>query len=190
MPHPLTPLCKCDRCETLAFMKANAERFFADAIPSAKISGKKFFKKHYNLNLNLGIDEIERPHYFVTVSLPPKTFNEIEMIDKLKSLKYLQDDTYGVFEYEPHPHIHLLCLHKYVNKYNIIKSFSKKLDLNKNFIDVKYSTSPDLYETRKDYVLGIKQKDKQDVVQRDKEYKVNNEKILYFRINENKISIY
>lgn len=192
MPHPLTPLCKCDRCETLAFMKANAESYFEDKHLEAKTAAVNFFKKHYNLKLNLDIPVKEDiPHHFITISLPNNRIEEHTFIlDKIKTIKYCQDDSLGVFEYHPHFHIHILIKHKYMNKFNLIKSFAKKLDVKHNFVDVKFSKDPDLYDKRIKYIDGIKEDKKKHLVKIDKDIKEENEYTDKFRILEGSLIIF
>jgi len=192
MPHPLTDLCKCDRCETLAFMKANVEKYFSDKSIKEKTSATDFFYKHYKLKVNLNIPIKEDiPHHFITISLPSEQIKEeTNLIDKIQKIKYCQTDTLGVFEYHPHFHIHILIKHKYMNKFNLIKSFAKKFDIKHNFVDVKFSKDPELYDKRVQYIYGIKQQDKKHLVEIDKKIKMNENLPDKFLILNNKLTIF
>jgi hypothetical protein len=194
MPHPYDSLCKCERCETLALMKQFTKNWSKthDPSPSSRKAVTDFFKKHYSLNIDVGYTpppSVE--HYFVTISLPPNIkFEETNLIKEIKEIKYCHHHTKGIFEYIPHPHIHLLIKHKYINKYNLIKSFSKKLKVEKNFIDVKFSTDAVHYTNRENYINGEKTStEKQELVSLDNIYKEKNLKIKSFIIENNNLTI-
>lgn len=193
MPHPYDSLCKCDRCETLALMKSYTKNWSETTNPSEKSrkAVSDFFDKHYNLKVDVGYKPPPKlEHYFITISLDPSVeFEETNLINKINSIKYCLHHTLGIFEYIPHPHIHLLIKHKYINKYNMIKSFSKKLGLEKNFIDVKFSNNYEHYNNRENYLKGNKQDAKLDLVAEDNIYKQKNLKIKAFSIIDNFLTI-
>lgn len=195
MPHKYDSLCKCDRCETLGLMKQYANNWSKETAPTteSRKAVSDFFNKHFDLQVDVGYKpppQVE--HYFITISLDPQIeFEETNLINKINSIKYCLHHTLGIFEYIPHPHIHLLVKHKYINKYNLIKSFSKKLNLAKNFIDVKYSNDHTHYINRQNYINGIKQDTaKLELVEQDNIYKEKHLKIKSFIIEENNLTIY
>lgn len=122
-------------------------------------------------------------HLFITIALPtlPLEFEEkreavleyLGKVKKLTQLKYLSNySAMGTMEFfslekklkmlKENPHIHLLFKGKLAkfDKARIIRDFSRAFKVQSNFIDVKYSDIPELYETRTEYVKGNKKKEK------------------------------
>lgn len=152
-------------------------------------------KKLYNLHIYNGYKPPEEvPHYIITISFDPdKPVDETEVVTAFKSIKYLQDAE-GCFEYNGadgkfHPHCHIIAKYKYINKFNFIKPLAKKLNIEKNFIDVKFHTDPVVYERRLNYISGNKSKEKLEQVALDVEYRQKHELMTSFKILNNNLTI-
>lgn len=67
-------------------------------------------------------------------------------------------------------HVHLLVKGKYkkFDRKRIIRDFAKKFKVEANFVDVKYNSCPELYETRQEYLKGNKKKEKDLAIEKDK----------------------
>lgn len=128
-------------------------------------------------------------HLFLTIALPNLPLeNELkrekvfEDLQKLRNIKYRylkKKDIKVRFEFfsvEPklkmlkdNYHIHLLAKGsiKPFDKSRIIRDFKNLMKVEANFIDVKYSDSPDLYLTRVGYMNGDKRDTKLEAVEAD-----------------------
>lgn len=191
--------CECKYCELRGFLKGILERVKIYADDDARRQTYEMMLKCYKTKIYNGYTPPENiNHYFITLSLPPIQHEnpgeeETRLIEKLSNIKYL-DDAEGIFEYhgkdgQYHPHIHILAKLKMMNKTNFVKAFHNKLDLPKNFIDIKYSTSPDLYKTRTDYIHGIKREEKQELLDLDAEFRKKHSLINAFKLKDKNIEI-
>ncbi len=130
-------------------------------------------------------------HLFLTISLESlpleielKREKVLEDLQKIRHIKYnylKQKDLEARFEFHSlnkelkmlrdNYHIHMLIRGKIkrFDKSRIIRDFKNLFKVEGNFIDVKYSDSPDLYHTRREYINGIKRDEKTDAVKKDEE---------------------
>lgn len=125
-----------------------------------------------------------RNHTFVTISLPivGKDFEDLgHTHDKYHEIvydwlntcpfEYLEGALYTIEFYgqelQLHPHIHILINHV-MSPARVIRDFSRKFKIAKNFIDVKPGLSASL-DTRMNYIQGIKIDDKMPQVIKDRE---------------------
>ncbi len=128
-------------------------------------------------------------HLFLTISLPnlpleieSKREKVFEDLQKLRNIKYnymKKKDIKARFEFhsldkplnyiKDNYHIHILVRGKIArfDKARIIRDFKNLFKVESNFIDIKYSDSPDLYTTRTEYVKGIKREEKTPAVIED-----------------------
>lgn len=187
--------CNCNYCELRRFLKELWEKREYETDEEKKIA-YECAKKHYKLIINNGYKPPQEiPHYIITLSFDPdKELNETDVIDKIKSIKYFQEETAGCFEYfgengKYHPHAHIVAKYKYINKFNFIKPLAKKLNLQKNFIDVKYGTSSEIHERRMKYISGEKGEAKMEQVKLDQKYRKCHELINSFKIRDNCLTI-
>lgn len=128
--------------------------------------------------------------WFVTIGFNHQTFDAKkvkEFISNLFTLKFVDPESYGVFEYYrsngEHPHIHICMKTDVKTKSQIAQQIfrsknANKYILNKNFIDVKRFES---YHA--DYLKGNKKTDKLDFVEQDKQWRVNNNYPEIFKLN-------
>ena len=75
-------------------------------------------------------------------------------------------------ELKPNFHIHILIKGKYLkfDRKRMIRDLARKFKILENFVDIKYSDCPELYETRLQYIQGNKAIDSKDLaVQKDRE---------------------
>lgn len=193
--HPYNMYCECNYCDLRGTLKSILENVKEYVDDEARKTTYDMMWKHYKVKLNNGYKPPENiPHYFITLSLPPdQPVVEEELITRLSQIKYLADAE-GIFEYHGeqlqfHPHIHLLVKMKMMNKTNLVKSFSNKLQIPANFVDVRYATNPDVYKTRSDYINGIKTDKKSDVIERDKLYREKHNLSHSFTIKNKNITI-
>lgn len=193
--HPYFRECSCNYCELRRFLKELYEKREYQSDQERQIASE-CAKKHYKLIINNGYKPPEEiPHYIITLSFNlDKEVNEKEIVDKIKSIKYFQDEAQGCFEYfgkdgKYHPHAHIVVKYKYVNKFNFVKPLAKKLELDKNFIDVKYNTSYTTYQTRIDYISGIKSVEKQEQLELDKKHREIHALMNSFKILNNNLTI-
>lgn len=197
--HAYNIHCNCSYCDLRKNLKNILETVKVYVDDAARKSTYEMMLKHYKTKLNIGYKPPENiPHYFITLSLPPNMpekpgEEETTLIEKLSNIKYLEDAE-GIFEYhgtkgQYHPHIHILAKLKMMNKTNFVKAFHNKLDLPKNFIDIKYSTSPDLYQTRNDYIHGKKRDEKAETLALDVEFRKKHSLINSFKLKDKNIEI-
>lgn len=128
-------------------------------------------------------------HLFLTISLERlpleielKREKVLEDLQKLRHIKYnylKKKDLKARFEFhsldkelkmlKDNYHIHILIRGKIqrFDKSRIVRDFKNLFKIEGNFIDVKYSDSPDLYHTRTEYIKGIKRAEKSDAVDQD-----------------------
>lgn len=162
---------------------------------AAKAEEKTFINKQ--LRNNSKSKSKMRNHTFVTISLPivEPDFQDLghthmkyhSIVDNWLNLcpfEYLDGATYCIEFYgqelQLHPHIHILINHV-MSPARLIRDFSRKFKIAKNFIDVKPGLSASL-ETRQNYIQGIKIDDKTPQVIKDKEMRLSLELEDYYEI--------
>jgi len=128
-------------------------------------------------------------HLFLTISLPnlpleieskrEKVFEDLQKIRNIKYNYMKKKDIKARFEFhsldkplnyiKDNYHIHMLVRGKIArfDKARIIRDFKNLFKVESNFIDIKYSDSPDLYHTRTEYIKGIKREEKCLAVEED-----------------------
>lgn len=112
------------------------------------------------------------PHCFVTARMPQSQTIE-EVYEKVKDLKYTWlEGSEAVLEgfNTSNPHVHFLVPSK-VHKGNIIKQFSNRFRIKKQFVDYKQSDCPQLFQKRQEYIRGTKQTNKSEKVLADVEFR-------------------
>lgn len=138
-----------------------------------------------------------RNHTFVTISLPilGKDFEDLghthykynELVNDLNScpFEYLENAFYCIEFYgqdlQLHPHIHILINHV-MSPARLIRDFSRKFKIAKNFIDVKPGLSACL-DTRMNYIQGIKIDEKTPQVIKDNEMRESLDLKNWYEIN-------
>lgn len=193
--HQYHNCCPCNYCDLRKTLKHLWEERSKKQTDEEKQISFECAKTLYNLIIYNGYKPPEDlPHYIITISFnPDKTLDETETVEALKSIKYLQEAE-GCFEYTGkdgkfHPHLHVVCKYKYMNKFNFIKPLAKKLNIMKNFIDVKFHTDPVVYHRRINYISGKKTEEKLHQVALDKKYRADNELMNSFKISNNHLTI-
>ncbi len=195
--HDFNKYCECKYCDLRSTLKYILETIKVYSCDEARKKTYEMMLKHYRTKLSNGYTPPANvPHYFITISLPVKeNFAEEEtlIVEQLSQIKYLSD-ALGIFEYHGtdlkyHPHVHIITHMKMMNKTNLVKAFANKLNIAKNFIDVKYATSPDLYKTRCDYIAGIKRDEKQELLDADVAFREKHSLINSFKLKDKNITI-
>lgn len=116
----------------------------------------------------------EQKHQLITLALP----NEFEISKILKYISkphsYLQDNAVLAIERYSESgenlHVHILKKGNY-SKSKIIRDMSKKFKIQSNFVDVRYGTECDIYQTRLQYIKGEKTSKKELNVEKDKQWR-------------------
>ena len=193
--HDFNKYCECNYCDLRSTLKNILEKVKVYTCDEERKKTYDMMLEHYRTKICNGYCPPEKiPHYFITISLPG-TVDQQNMenvfIELLSQIKYLSDAE-GIFEYHGadlkfYPHIHILAKMKMMNKTNLVKAFHNKLKIEKNFIDVRYSTNPDLYKTRSDYINGIKQDEKQEALDADVAFRKKHDLINSFKLKDKNI---
>lgn len=133
----------------------------------------------------------KKSHRFITVSVnKEKQPKDVEQLMERFIAKhsysvniecYTLEFTNAEMEYHPHVHILLNGTDK-PQKGNIIRDLSRCFKIEKNFVDIKSSNDPLLYEKRRGYVKGEKQDIKEKQVKRDKEIREKHNILSYYSI--------
>jgi hypothetical protein len=133
----------------------------------------------------------KKSHRFITVSvnkeIKPKDLGLLmeRFISKhnysMNIECYTLEFTNAEMEYHPHVHILFNGTDK-PQKGNIIRDFSRLFKIDTNFIDIKSSNDPLLYETRRKYIYGEKQNIKEKQVKQDMEIRKTNKLLSYYTI--------
>jgi len=122
----------------------------------------------------------DRRHQFITVALP-NTYPLAQLVNQIENdLRY--DWIIGSYvrvenfsDTGENLHLHILKDGQYT-KSKIIRDLSRKFKIAKNFINVKSSNKEIDYENRKNYIFGNKKDtDKLENVEKDKEWRINND---------------
>ena len=127
----------------------------------------------------------EEKHQLITLALP----NEFEISKILKYISkphsYLQDNAVLAIERYSDSgenlHIHILKKGNY-SKSKIIRDLSKKFKIQTNFVDVRYGVAKDLYQKRLQYIKGEKTEKKELNVEKDKQWRKENELKDYYNL--------
>lgn len=123
-------------------------------------------------------------HKWITISLPKVMFDPHKAIDALVNCRfdYMKEALFCLevtgINGEFHPHFHILILGCPDNT-RMIRDFSNLFGLAKNFVDIGIRNY-DLYQTRLDYVRGIKQEKKMSQVEADCKYLQENNLEKYY----------
>lgn len=107
-------------------------------------------------------------HTFITLAFPQSYVEHIADVQKkLDMLNYSDLQSYAyIYEFygengKPNFHVHLLARGK-LNKKNYIRNFSRKFKLPEAKVDIRLSADEELFNTRLNYLKGIKQDGKLD----------------------------
>lgn len=107
-------------------------------------------------------------HTFITLAFPQSYLEQIADVQKkLEALNYSDLQSYAyIFEFygengKPNFHVHMLARGK-LNKKNYIRNFSRKFKLPEAKVDIRLSADEELFNTRLNYLKGIKQDGKLD----------------------------
>jgi len=135
-----------------------------------------------------GLTEEKFSHQLITIALP-QDYDIDRLKQKLISLQYnrrtgaptkwLVGAIMSVEWYsKTHPeggnlHIHILKPGNY-QKAKIVRDMATHFRVEPNFIDAKAGQYRDLYETRKKYIMGEKQEDKEEFAKLDKIWRMEN----------------
>lgn len=114
----------------------------------------KFYSTFLTLNFSTDL-EIREIH------------NKIKLLVLRKHYFKDKDIIYN-FENTEHPHVHMLIKGETTQPSKIIRDMSRIFKINKNFVDCKNSSDENLYETRLNYIKGIKQNSKKEAVETDR----------------------
>ena len=120
-----------------------------------------FLKGHYVRNRRVN-------HTLITLCFPQEALEECQNIHrKLETLNYAHVNEYA-YAYEfysdeckPNFHVHMLVRGK-LNKNNYIRNFSRKFKLPESKVDIRLSDDEEVFNTRCNYLKGIKQEKKLD----------------------------
>ena len=109
---------------------------------------------------------------FLTLNFEPNASTR-EIHNKIKLIvlrkHYLKDkDIVYNFENTDHVHCHMLIKGETTQPSKLIRDMSRIFKINKNYVDCKNSTNEDLYQTRLNYIKGIKKTSKTEAVEKDK----------------------
>jgi len=127
------------------------------------------------------LGEQYKPHQFITIALP-NDYSDVKLKDillnQLEKYKWLKDNAICVVEKygsggHENLHLHILkgARHK---KSMIIDYLSKKFGIERNFVNVLYSTKIEDYNNRFNYINGDKDSpEKMESVQLDKEWRAD-----------------
>lgn len=113
-----------------------------------------------------------KPHSFLTVRLS-QSANIVDVYKRVKDLKYgwLAGGEAVLEDFGTHnPHFHLLLPRK-LHKGNIIRQLAHRFKVSKNFVDYKQSDCPEVYQSRQNYLRGVKQEKKAEKVAADVEHR-------------------
>lgn len=139
----------------------------------------KWFDEYYKQIKEFITPSNNEGKWFVTIGFNHQTFdakNVKEFILNLFTLKFVDSESYGVFEYYrangEHPHIHICLKTDVKTKSQIVQQifrskYAKVFILNKCFIDVK--TFEDHHV---DYLKGNKKADKLEFCEQDKQWRL------------------
>lgn len=179
----IIPCEECDRCKF--FMTACQEGLVSwedlreDLITNHLIQEHKKKQEKKDLDRRreiLGISiQTNKKHHFVTASLDPKKVVNVEEINSKLNYKYCKDAII-CYEFNPHPHFHMLVEAydngKIIPKSTIVRDLSRALNLKPNFIDV--ASEPWNYQKRRGYLLGDKKNEKLELIKKDRLYREKN----------------
>lgn len=127
---------------------------------------------------------IKTPHSFITISLPAEDYMKDFSADikaclnrnsaMLNGNSYMFNlEFYGKSSAE-HPHAHILIKGGGMDKSKIIRAFARQFKIKDNFIDVQRSECGQLYTKREAYIKGNKQEKKMEQVEKDRDFRKNN----------------
>jgi len=135
-----------------------------------------------------GLTDEKFSHQLITIALP-QDYDIDKLKQKLLSLQYnrrtgaptkwLVGSIMSVEWYsKTHPeggnlHIHILKNGNY-QKQKIVRDMATHFRVEPNFIDCKAGQYRDLYETRRKYIMGEKQEDKEEFAKLDKIWRMEN----------------
>lgn len=174
----------CNKCGPCLTMRACAE----EADPTGQLwkDIRDNWLVRYMLDFEEKKDREERvrerlsgsvKHKFITISLP-KIFDPKKVVEIIDSCRfdYMKNSMFCLevtgADGAWHPHLHIL-IEGCPDNTRMIRDLSHLLDIKKNFVDIGLRNY-DLYERRKNYILGIKQDKKMDQVKKDTEYLQSN----------------
>lgn len=117
-------------------------------------------------------------HQFITVALPNDyDLGKLDSLLTKKMQKWLHNATAVIENHSAsgiNLHVHILKLGNY-NKTKIIRDLSRKFKIDRNFIDVKWSTERLDYINRQNYINGIKlDEEKRENCKLDREWRIEN----------------
>lgn len=126
-------------------------------------------------------------HIFLTISLP-LNYN----LEKLRTFTPMHlgmgGKVFWVYEFygknlQYHPHIHLLWqTNTKLDRKRIINKVAKYFSIEKNFVDYQYGCYKHLYNKRLDYISGIKRTEKKEQLDKDKEFREQNNLDCYYAL--------
>lgn len=134
----------------------------------------------------------KKKHRFITISLPKemesKTVHET-WIAFMKKHRYTDKVHSWTYEFtskekEYHPHIHVLMMMPTATpqKGTIIRDIATKFRIDKNYVDVRTHTSPEIFSKREKYIRGEKTDEKKFQIESDQEIRALND-LKEFYIN-------
>ena len=133
----------------------------------------------------------KKSHRFITVSVSKeKQPKDVEALMERFIAKhnyscniecYTLEFTNAEMEYHPHIHILFNGTDK-PQKGNLIRDFSRCFKVESNFVDIRSSNDPLLYEKRRKYIYGQKQNIKEEQVKQDIKIRKEHNILSYYSI--------
>lgn len=133
----------------------------------------------------------KKPHRFITISLPKDIASkDIDYQWKMFMKKHQYTEKIHSWTYEfigsdnqYHPHIHVLMETTAPQKGTIIRDIATKFKIDKNYIDVRTDSRPEMWEKRILYIRGDKSTHKQAQVDADNEIRALNDLKTFYTNN-------